>query len=313
MKKIKGELILLLAAMLWGTCFVFQKMCMDYIGVYTLGTFRFLIGAFTLIPIIILFNKIEHRKNPKTTEKDGGFLDKHLYIGGILCGTTLFVAASLQQIGVQYTTAGKAGFLTSMEIVVVAVLMILISKKVQINTLIGVLLAILGMYLLCMAEGFYLEKGDAYELVAVFFWAMQILIIDKYAKKVDVIKLSFLQFITTGILSCIFMLLLENPQWIDIKNGAVPILYTAIIEVAVAYTLQIIGQKYTPPVIATVIMSLQAVFSGISGAIILGETMSTREVTGCICMLVAVIIAQIPDRDRKLKKSMGGNSIKNKS
>jgi drug/metabolite transporter (DMT)-like permease len=169
MKKIKGELILLLAAMLWGTCFAFQKMSMNYIGVYTLGTFRFFIGAVTLIPIIILFNKIEYRKTPEVTEKEGGFLDKYLYIGGILCGSTLFVAASLQQIGLQYTTAGKAGFLTSMEIVVVAVLMIIISKKVQINTLIGVLLAVFGMYLLCMAEGFYLEKGDAYELAGVFF------------------------------------------------------------------------------------------------------------------------------------------------
>jgi drug/metabolite transporter (DMT)-like permease len=120
---------------------------------------------------------------------------------------------------------------------------------------------------------------------------------------VDVIKLSFVQFITTGTLSCIFMFILENPQWIDIKKGAVPILYTAIIEVAVAYTLQIIGQKYTPPVIATVIMSLQAVFSGISGAIILGEKMSSREIIGCVCILAAVVIAQVPDRNKELEKS----------
>ena len=301
MNKIRGELILLLAAMLWGTCFVFQKMCMDYIGPYTLGAFRFLLGAFALIPVIVLFTKMEHKKQPETTGIDGGFLDKQLYIGGILCGTALFAAASLQQIGLQYTTAGKAGFLTSLEIALVAAIMIFINRKVQINTLLGVLLAIIGMYLLCMTEGFYLEIGDAYELAGVVFWAMQILIIDKYAKKVDVIKLSFVQFMMTGILSCIFMFLFETPQLSDIKNGIIPILYTAIIEVAVAYTLQIIGQKYTPPAIAAVILSLESVFSVISGAVILGESMSFREIIGCICMLVAIVIAQIPDRNAALE------------
>lgn len=301
MKKMRGELVLLLAAMLWGTCFVFQKMGMDYIGPYTLGAFRFLLGALALIPIIVMFTKIEHKKQPKMVKMDGGFLDKNLYIGGVSCGTALFGAASLQQIGLQYTTAGKAGFLTSLEIVLVAVIMIIITRKVQINTLIGVLLAIIGMYLLCMVEGFYLEKGDAYELAGVLFWAMQILAIDKYSKMVDGIKLSFVQFMTTGILSCVFMFLFENPQWNDIKNGAVPILYTAIIEVAVAYTLQIIGQRYTPPVIAAVILSLEAVFSVISGAVILGEKMSLREIIGCVSMIAAVVIAQLPDCNSELE------------
>ncbi|EKQ58047.1 MULTISPECIES: DMT family transporter [unclassified Clostridium] len=303
MKKTRGELILLLATMLWGTCFVFQKMCMDYIEPYTLGMLRFLLGGLALIPIIIFITKIEHKKQPETNEKDGGFLDKRLYIGGVSCGTALFAAASLQQIGLKYTTAGKAGFLTSLEIVLVAIIMIFLTRKVQINTLIGVFLAVLGMYLLCMVEGFYLEIGDAYELAGTVFWAMQILAIDKYSKEVDGIKLSFVQFITTGILSCIFMLLFENLQWSEIKSGAVPILYTAIIEVAVAYTLQIVGQKYTPPVIAAVILSLEAVFSVISGAVVLGEKLSVREVIGCLFMLAAVVIAQLPDPREESEKS----------
>jgi drug/metabolite transporter (DMT)-like permease len=153
-----------------------------------------------------------------------------------------------------------------------------------------------------MVEGFYLEIGDAYELAAIIFWAIQILVIDKYSKEVDGIKLSFIQFITTGILSCIFMFLFENLQWSDIKNGAIPILYTAIIEVAVAYTLQIVGQKYTPPVIAAVILSLEAVFSVISGAVMLGEKMSLREVMGCVCMLAAVVISQVPDHSEESEK-----------
>lgn len=301
MKKMRGELILLLAAILWGTCFVFQKMGMDYIGAYTLGAFRFIIGAMVLTPVIVLLNKIQHKKHPKDMEINGGFLDKQLYIGGIICGTALFAAASLQQIGLKYTTAGKAGFLTSLEIVLVAAIMIFLTKKVQINIVVAVLLAIAGMYLLCMVDGFYLEIGDAYELAGVVFWAMQILAIDKYVKKVDGIKLSFIQFITTGILSCIFMFLFENPEWSDIQNGAVPILYTSIIEVAVAYTLQIIGQRYTSPTVAAVILSLESVFSAISGGVILGEKLSIREIIGCVFMLTAVMITQLPSSNSELE------------
>lgn len=301
MKKMRGKLVLFIASLLWGTCFVFQKIGMDYIGAYTLGVFRFLLGAFTLIPLIVFLDKMENKKHPKKSGVDGSFLDKNLYLGGGVCGTTLFAAASLQQIGLKYTTAGKAGFLTSLEIVLVAVIMICITRKVQVNTLIGVLLAVIGMYLLCMVEGFYLEKGDAYELAGVIFWAMQILAIDKYSKMVDVIKLSFVQFVTTGILSFVFMVVFEKPQWNDIRNGVIPILYTAIIEVAVAYTLQIIGQRDTPPAIAAIILSLEAVFSVISGAVILGETMSLREIIGCLCMLAAVIISQLSDSNAELE------------
>ncbi|MFW2487910.1 DMT family transporter [Clostridium chromiireducens] len=300
MKKMRGELILLLSAMLWGTCFVFQKMGMDYIGPYTLGTFRFLIGALALIPVMFIFTHINNMKDPHTQKVHLEFMDKQLFIGGILCGTALFAAASLQQIGLKYTTAGKAGFITSLEIVLVAAIIIFVSRKVQINIIIGVFLAVIGMYLLCMVDGFYLGKGDLYELAGVFFWAMQILAIDKYSKNVDGIKLSFVQFITTGILSCVFMFLFETPHLDDLKNGTIPILYTAIIEVAVAYTLQIIGQKYTPPISAAIILSLESVFSVISGAVMLGEKMSFREVTGCIFMFAAIIVSQLPDRSAKL-------------
>lgn len=300
MKKIKGELILLLAAILWGTCFVFQKLGMDYIGVYTLGAFRFIIGALVLIPVVILLSQIENNNKGEKEKTYGGVGDKQLYVGGGLCGVALFVAASFQQIGLKYTTAGKAGFLTSLEIVLVAIITIFFTRKVQINTLIGVFFAVVGMYLLCMVEGFYLEKGDAYELVGAIFWAVQILAVDKYSKKVDGIKFSIVQFMTAGILSCIFMFIFENPQWSDIRDGAIPILYTAIIEVAVAYTLQTIGQRYTPPLVASIILSLESVFSVISGVILLNEKMSLREIIGCVFMLIAVVIAKAPDGDKKL-------------
>jgi len=352
MKSKKGELILLLASILWGSCFVFQKMGMDYIGPFTLGAFRFLLGAMTLVPVMVLFDRMKKKKTseiwvtsktsgiPEKSEKSErseaseasevseaseaserseaseasevseeagvaeickGFKDKELYIGGGLCGTALFAAASLQQIGLQYTTAGKAGFITSLEIVLVAAIFIFITRSVQINVLIGVSLAVIGMYLLCMVEGFHLEKGDTYELIGVVFWAIQILAIDQYSKKVDVIKLSFVQFMTTGILSCVFMFVFENPQWNDIVSGAVPILYTAIIEVAVAYTLQIIGQRDTRPDIASVILSLESVFAVISGVLILGEIITFREFLGCVFMLVAIIVTQLPKPNKQQK------------
>lgn len=308
MKKMRGELILLLSAILWGTCFVFQKMGMDYIGPYTLGTFRFLIGALALIPVMFLFTHIEYKRHPGAQKMHPKFMDKQLCIGGVLCGAALFAAASLQQIGLKYTTAGKAGFITSLEIVLVAAIMIFVSRKVQVNIVVGIFLAVVGMYLLCMVEGFHMEKGDLYEFAGVFFWAMQILAIDKYSKSVDGIKLSFIQFITTGLLSCVFMFLLENPKLSDLQNGVIPILYTAIIEVAIAYTLQIIGQKYTPPISAAIILSLESVFSVISGAVMLGEKMSFREVSGCIFMFAAIIVSQLPERSVKLENHSQNSS-----
>ena len=286
-----------LAAILWGSCFAFQKMGMDYIGAYTLGTFRFIIGALVLLPVIRIFAIADKRRQVQT--RNAGFGDWELYLGGGICGVALFAAASLQQIGIQYTTAGKAGFLTSMTIVFVAAISIVKNKELQIFVIAGVVMALIGMYLLCMSGGFILEKGDAYELAAVGFWALQLFAIDKYSKTVDVLKLSFVQFMTTGILSAIAMGLFEHPTWMGIHRAAVPILYTAIIEVAVAYTLQIIGQKYTPPVIASIILSFEAVFSVICGALLLGETMSIREKLGCICMFVAILIAQISSRQKE--------------
>ena len=298
MKRWLGELILLTASLLWGTCFVFQKMGMDFMGPFTLSALRFLIGGSFLLPVIFYFEK----KAKKETIDDGihntslsyRFGSKNLYLGGIFCGVILFMAASLQQIGLQETTAGKAGFLTSLELVFVAIVSQFLCKKLQINVIIGVLFSILGMYFLCISEQFRLTSGDSFELAAVIFWGIQILAIDHFAKKTDVLKLSFIQFMTTGILSFFAMLMFENPTFSAIYDGIIPILYTAIIEVAIAYTLQVVGQKYTTPFIAALILSLEAVFAALSGAILLGETLTNKELLGCAILLFAVIISQVP-------------------
>lgn len=288
--ELRGEALLLLAAVLWGTCFTVQKEGMDYIQPFTLGAFRFFLGGIVLLPVLLFLSKREHQTPFKNQPQNR----KTLWLGGVLCGAALFAAASLQQIGLIETTAGKAAFLTSMELVVVELFGILISKKIRIPTLVGVILAILGMYLLCVCHGLGMEFGDVLELIGALFWGIQILLIDKYARLVDGIKLSFLQFLVAGALSLLSMFAFESPQWECIVKCAIPILYTGIIEVAVCYTLQIIGQKHVCPAVAAVTLSLESVFAVIFGAIAIQELVTRRELTGMILMLIAVIVIQVP-------------------
>ena len=206
----------------------------------------------------------------------------------------MVLPALLQGLSSKYTTAGKAGFITSMDIVIVPIILLFLKRKVGSFTWIGVVIAGFGLYLLCITDGFTIQLGDGLVMACAVCYSFQILLIDHYAEKVDPIKLSFLQYMLCGVLSGIFMLIFETVAIQDIVDCAVPILYTAILEVTVAFTLQIIGQKDTPPAIAAIIMSMEAVFSAVSGALFLGEIMSSRELAGCILMMVAFIIIQIP-------------------
>ena len=297
---IKGEAILLLVSILWGSCFIFQKKGMDFIGPFTLGAARFIIGGLLLIPFIYLFQKLK----PVTLTIEQIKSDKKLLLkGGIICGVSLFFAATFQQIALVYTTAGKAAFLTSMEIVAVEIIGFFILRKLFLNTVIGVIFAITGTYLLCITNGFSMEYGDILALIGALFWGIQIIVVDKYAKLVDGMKLAFLQFMVAGVLSAITMFIVERPNLTDLYASAIPILYTAVIEVAICYTLQIIGQKYVSPVIAAITLSLESVFAVIFGAILLKEALTSREISGMIFMMSAVIIIQFPmDWLRKKKK-----------
>ena len=195
-----------------------------------------------------------------------------------------------------YTTAGKAGFITSLDIVIVPILLLFLRRRVGVFTWLGVALAGFGLYLLCITDGFTIQLGDGLVITCAVGYSFQILLIDYYSDKVDAIKLSFLQFLLSGLLSGVFMLILESTALQDIYDCAVPILYTAILEVSIAFTLQIVGQKDTPPAVAAIIMSLEAFFSAVCGALFLGEMMTSREMIGCALMLTAFIISQIPDK-----------------
>jgi len=279
---------------------------MEYIGPYTFTATRFIIGTLSLLPVILFMGKInknqENQENQENKEKVG--TKKDLLIAGLACGFALFFGISFQQVGIQYTTAGKAGFITALYIVLVPIFGLFINKKVGKSVWVGLVLAVFGLYLLCVTEDFSISKGDLIVLCGTVFWAIHILIIDHFAPKVDGLKMSFIQFFVAGILSLIVALTTETIELSAIISSAVPILYTGIVVVGIAYTFQIFGQKGANPTVSAIILSMESVFAVISGMILLREVMSAKEIIGCILMFVAVIITQIkPLEDSSINKN----------
>lgn len=300
MSKYKGQIALMLAAIIWGSAFIFQKMGMDHLGPFTFGIFRFILGSLPLLLVIYISGKLNDRKPVEQRREITPWTDKTLIVGAILCGIGSFAGASLQQIGLVYTTAGKAGFLTSLDIIIVPFFMLFLKQKVSKITWTGVAVALFGAWMLSVTDGFTIEIGDAFVMGCALAYSFQIMFIDHYAERVDVLKLSFLQFFITGLLSIPFALALETIEWEAILACAGPILYVAFMEVTLAFTLQVVGQKYTSAASAAIIMSLESVFAVVCGALFLGEMMTTRELTGCVIMFAAFIITQIPDMDLKI-------------
>ena len=219
--------------------------------------------------------------------------------GGIACGILLCIASNLQQFGIMYTSVGKAGFITAMYIVIVPVLGIFLGKKAGAKIWCGVVIAVAGLYLLCMTEsGFSIQKGDLLLMLCALIFSLHILTIDHFSPMVDGVKMSCIQFFTSGILSGIGMLLTETPRMTEILAAWMPILYAGVMSCGVAYTLQIIGQKGMNPTVASLILSLESVISVIAGWIILHETLSVKEMIGCVLMFAAIILVQLPEKNR---------------
>ncbi len=288
--------MLLLTALIWGSSFVAQRAGMEYIGPFTFNGIRSLIGGLVLIPVIFLFSK---EKNAELTEAEKKAGKKTLLLGGILCGIVLFAASSLQQIGMVYTTAGKAGFITALYIVLVPILGVFIRKKVKPIVWLCVILAVAGLYLLCMTDGLSLGQGDLLVLLCAFAFSIHILVIDYFAPRTDGVALSCIQFFVCGILSLFPMFLAETPVWFAILDCWIPILYAGVLSCGVAYTLQILAQKHTDPTVASLLLSLESVFAAIAGAIILHEQLAPRELAGCVLMFAAIIIAQLPSKTER--------------
>ncbi|MBE6637309.1 MAG: DMT family transporter [Ruminococcaceae bacterium] len=286
----KGCLILALTAIIWGVAFIAQKEGMDYVGPLTFTFSRSLLGTVALFPVALLLGK------KKPMGKALGFGDKTLLKAGLLSGLFLFGATACQQIGMQYTTAGKAAFITALYIVFAPVVGIFLGKKAGLPVWVGVLLGGVGMYLLCMTGESGIGRGDLIVFLCSLLFTGQILVIDRYSQTVDCIRMSCLQFAVCTVLSGIGMLLFETPQMGAILDCAVPILYAGILSSAVAYTLQIVGQKYADVTPATLAMSLESVFAALAGWLILKETMSVPEILGCVLIFVAIVVAQLPTK-----------------
>lgn len=289
----KNLFLLFLTAFIWGTAFVAQSVGMDHIGPFTFNAARSIVGGIALLPVIFVFGRFKTQEQ-KAREKANR---KALILGGICCGIALGVASALQQMGIQYTTVGKAGFLTALYIVIVPILGLFFGKKVGLKLWLSVVIAILGLYLLCMSGSLTLQKGDLLVLLCAFCFSAHIMVIDYFSPKVDGVKMSCIQFFVAGLLSLVGMLLFrEAPTAHDLTRSWLPILYAGVLSSGVGYTLQIIGQKGVNPTIASLVLSLESVISVLAGWVVLNEALSVREGLGCVLMFIAIILAQLPER-----------------
>lgn len=293
--QLKGSLMLLLAAFIWGSTFVAQDKAAT--EPFTFIASRNLIGALVLVPVIAVIDVFSKKKGILPKDFKVLSYSKKEVTGGIFCGIILFIAASLQQYGIflypsDGAAAGKSGFITALYIVLVPIAGLFLKKKAGINIWISVAIATVGMYLLCVKSGFSVHYADLILFLCAIGFTAHILVIDRFSPFVNGVKLSALQFLVSSILGTIFMFIFESPSIGGIINDIVPILYAGLLSSGVAYTLQIVAQKNTNPTVASVIMSLESVFAVLSGAVF-GEIMSGREIVGCVLMFAAVILAQI--------------------
>lgn len=294
-QELKGAGLLFIAALFWGTTFVAQSLGMDYVGPFTYLWARSFVGGIILLPIAFLYQRFSNQDHLDQTDliNSKQLHKKHLLSGGIICGVVLFVASAFQQFGMLYTSVGKTGFITALYIVIVPIMGVFLKKKCGVNVWFSVLIAIVGLYLLCVNESFSISKGDALIFVCSILFATHIVVIDHFSPKVNGVLLSCIQFWICGIFSGIAMLIIEKPTLSSIVSAAGAILYAGIFSSGVAFTCQIVGQKHVKPAIAALIMSLESVVSVLAGWLVLKETLSTKELLGCLIMFCAIIFAQI--------------------
>ncbi len=314
--KLKYNFLLMLAALIWGSAFVAQSVGMDYLGPFTFNCVRSFMGSLVLLPVIWFMDrqkKSEGTASAETEEIKTGREKadnpaaegtkaqrrKVLLTGGLCCGVILTGSTSLQQIGIQFTSAGKAGFITALYILIVPLLGLLLGKKVGIKTWIGVALAVVGMYLLCVKEGLSISYGDFMVLLCAFVFSLHILAVDYFSPKVDGIRLSCIQFFVCGCISIFPMMLYEHPELSQILQAWLPLAYAGILSSGVAYTLQIVTQKHLNPTVASLLMSLESVFAVITGWLVLKERLSARELLGCVLVFAAIILAQLPQKQKE--------------
>ena len=311
MKKnpLKGSALLVVGSFIWGTTFVAQSMGTNHLDAFGFNCIRNIIGVFALIPVLLWQLNTERRKlNSVQVVEDCTFVHTikstftpELFLGGLLCGSALFFASNFQQLGIEYSTVGKSAFITTLYIVLVPLLGLFFKKKLSLQIWFGVILAMIGLYLLCMKdEAFVLTTGDIYLLLCAFFFTLQITAVDYFAPKVNCIALSMMQFLVAAIFSGIGMLFTGLPTINNILDALFPLLYAGVLSSGIAYTFQIIGQKHLAPTVASLIMSLESVFATLAGWIVLHEILSTKELIGCGLVFAAVILTQLPTKKEQV-------------
>lgn len=288
-KLLSGSLLLFLAACIWGVAFVAQSVGMDYMGPFTFNGARFLIGGIVLSPLV--FVRMQKKKGTEDALTAGITLK-----GGICCGLAICAASAFQQIGIMHTTVGKAGFITTLYIILVPVFGLFLHKKVAGKVWLAAVVAAVGLYLLCINESFSVGKGDTLIFICAVLFSIHILVIDYFSPKTDGVVLSCIQFYTAGIICTIAAFILEQPSWEQMVRGAVPLLYAGVMSCGVAYTLQVVGQKNTEPTVASLILSMESVVSVLAGWVILGQALTGKELFGCVLVFAAVILVQMPAR-----------------
>lgn len=307
-KKVQSDIMLIMTALIWGSAFIAQSKGADVIGPFTFNTLRYALAVLALLPAIYFFGK---RKNTLSADKKTQSQElsvnsyhksdkKILIIGGIATGVALFTASSLQQYAIAFTTAAKAGFITTLYVILVPILGIFLKKKIRPVIWFCAFLAVIGLYLLSIKPGsFSISKGDFFVLLCAAGFTCHIMIIDYFSPKTDGMKLSCIQFAVVSLLSFAVMLFTEQFVLSDVLDAVIPLLYTGVLSSSIGYTCQIIAQKNADPTVASLILSLESVFAAVFGAVILHESMSLREITGCVIMFIAIIIAQLPSKNKE--------------
>ncbi len=306
MKNLKYSLLIVLAAFIWGSAFVAQSVGMNYIGPFTFGMARFYIGSIVLIPVILISDRI----NKVSAEESAGnkpitdlSSKKSLITAGILCGIVLCIASSFQQVGIQYTSPGKSGFITSLYVILVPIFGLFLRQKVTFIMWLGALISLAGMYLLCISETMTVNIGDVLTFFCAVFFAVHIIVVGHFAPYVDGIKLSCIQFFVAGILSTIAAFIFEKPDLSKMLEALIPILYAGVLSCGVAFTLQTIAQKKVNPVLCSLLFSLESVFSVLTAWVILHDMLSVKEIVGCILVFAAVVLVQTAPAIRPDKTS----------
>ncbi len=281
-RTLKSDFLLLITAAIWGFAFVAQRVGMEYVGPYIFNAIRFALGALVMLPFVLAM-----RRNPKR------FSNKFVLLGGVLAGVFLFLGSSLQQVGIVYTTAGKAGFITGLYVVIVPFLGLALKHKISVGKWLGASLAVIGLYFLTITGSFTIHKGDFYVLLSAFFWAGHMHVIGWLSPKIESSKIALMQFSIVSILSFAVAFVIETFTFQDILKAAVPILYGGLMSVGVAYTVQVVAQKQAPPTHAAIILSLESVFAVLGGWLILSEVLSLRSLFGCALMLAGMLMSQL--------------------